>query len=203
MLKTALVTIVGCVLALFILVSVISSNQASRERQKQEAIRELDRKNAEQVAWQEREAASVTAASQATQAQRDLEVNEDIANLRSSDRKVVNQAIQRIQYYRSCKAVPDLIDLLKESPDDYIAGVSAQTIAVCKDRSTYDTIVDQFLRRNATPAMIYAVGEIDTSDERVPEKLDRLISEPNQDAYVPKIARRVKNQFQLAQNKGH
>jgi hypothetical protein len=51
--------------------------------------------------------------------------------------------------------------------------------------------------------MIYAVGEIDTSDERVPEKLDRLISEPNQDAYVPKIARRVKNQFQLAQNKGY
>jgi hypothetical protein len=203
MLKTALVTIVGCVLALFILVSVISSNQARRERQKQEAIRELDRKNAEQVAWQEREAASVTAASQATQAQRDLEVNEDIANLRSLDREVVNQAIQRIQYYRSCKAVPDLVDLLKESPDDYIAGVSAQTIAVCKDRSTYDTIVDQFLRRNATPAMIYAVGEIDTSDERVPEKLDRLISEPNQDAYVPKIARRVKNQFQLAQNKGH
>ena len=203
MLKTALVTIVGCILALFILVSVISSNQASRERQKQEAIRELDRKNAEQVAWQEREAASVTAASQATQAQRDLEVNEDIANLRSLDREVVNQAIQRIQYYRSCKAVPDLVDLLKESPDDYIAGVSAQTIAVCKDRSTYDTIVDQFLRRNATPAMIYAVGEIDTSDERVPEKLDRLISEPNQDAYVPKIARRVKNQFQLAQNKGH
>jgi len=203
MLKTALVTIVGCLLALFILVSVISSNQASRERQKQEAIRELDRKNAEQVAWQEREAASVTAASQATQAQRDLEVNEDIANLRSLDREVVNQAIQRIQYYRSCKAVPDLVDLLKESPDDYIAGVSAQTIAVCKDRSTYDTIVDQFLRRNATPAMIYAVGEIDTSDERVPEKLDRLISEANQDAYVPKIARRVKNQFQLAQNKGH
>jgi hypothetical protein len=203
MLKTALVTIVGCVLALFILVSVISSNQARRERQKQEAIRELDRKNAEQVAWQEREAASVTAASQATQAQRDLEVNEDIANLRSLDREVVNQAIQRIQYYRSCKAVPDLVDLLKESPDDYIAGVSAQTIAVCKDRSTYDTIVDQFLRRNATPAMIYAVGEIDTSDERVPEKLDRLISEPNQGAYVPKIARRVKNQFQLAQNKGH
>jgi len=203
MLKTALVTIVGCILALFILVSVISSNQASRERQKQEAIRELDRKNAEQVAWQEREAASVTAASQATQAQRDLEVNEDIANLRSSDRDVVNQAIQRIQYYRSCKAVPDLVDLLKESPDDYIAGVSAQTIAVCKDRSTYDTIVDQFLRRNATPAMIYAVGEIDTSDERVPEKLDRLISEPNQEAYVPKSARRVKKQFQLAQNKGH
>jgi hypothetical protein len=203
MLKTALVTIVGCVLALFILVSVISSNQASRERQKQEAIRELDRKNAEQVAWQEREAASVTAASQATQAQRDLEVNEDIANLRSSDREVVNQAIQRIQYYKSCKAVPDLVDLLKENPDDYIAGVSAQTIAVCKDRSTYDTIVDQFLRRNATPAMIYAVGEIDTSDERVPEKLDRLISEPNQGAYVPKIARRVKNQFQLAQNNGH
>jgi hypothetical protein len=54
MLKTALVTIVGCILALFILVSVISSNQASRERQKQEAIRELDRKNAEQFAWQER-----------------------------------------------------------------------------------------------------------------------------------------------------
>lgn len=203
MLKKALVTIVGCLLALLLLVSLISSNQAHRERQKQEAILEFDRKNAEEAALQRAKAASDAPAAQGTQARWDLDASEDIANLRSPDREVVNVAIQRIQFHKACKAVPDLMDLLTETSDDYIAGISAQTIAVCKDRSTYDTIVDQFLRRTATPSMIYAVGNIDTSDERVPEKLDQLISEPNQDQYVPRVARRVRNQFQLAQNKGH
>jgi hypothetical protein len=203
MLKKVLVTIVGCLLVLLVLVSVISSKQAHRERQKEEAILEFDRKQAEEAVLQQAKAASLTAAAQATQAQWDRDTDEDIANLRSSDREVVNEAIQRIQFHKACKAVPELMDLLKESRDDYIAGISAQTIAVCRERSTYDTIVDQFLRRSATPSMIYAIGNIETSDERVPEKLDKVISEPNQDEDVPRVARRVRNQFQLAPNKGH
>jgi hypothetical protein len=198
MLKTALLTIVGCFLALLILVSVISSKQAHRERERQAALVEFDRKQAEEAALQQAKSATVAATAQAAQAQWDRDTDEDIANLHSSDREVVNEAIQRIQFHKACKAVPELMDLLKESSDDYIAGISAQSIAVCRDRSTYDTIVDQFLRRNATPSMIYAIGEIDTSDERVPEKLDKLISEPNQDEDVPRFARRVRNQFQLA-----
>jgi len=200
MLKTALVAIVVCVLALFLLVSLISSNQAGRERRRQEAIRELDRRNAEEAPAVAAGVAS--AADRAKQAQRDLDTDQAIANLRSSDREVLNEAIQKIQSRRACKAVPDLMDILKESSDDYIAGISAQTIAVCKDPSTYDAIVDQFLRRSATPSMIYAIGDIDTSDQRVPEKLDQLISEPNQDEDVPRFARFVKDKFHLAPNKG-
>ena len=203
MLKKLLVTIGGSLLALLVLVSVISSKQGHREREKQAAILEFDRKNAEEASLQQAKAASAAAAAYATQAHWDLETEEDIANLRSPDRVVVNEAIQRIQFHKPCKAVPDLMDLLKESRDDYIAGISAQTIAVCGERSTYDTIADQFLRRDATPSMIYAIGNIDTSDERVAEKLDRLISEPNQDEDVPRVARRVRNQFQLAPSKGH
>ena len=199
MLKTAWVTIVVCVLALFLLVSLMSPNQAGRERRRQEAIRELDRRNAEEAPAM---AAGVASAAE-KQAQRDLDTDRAIANLRSSDREVLNEAIQKIQSRRACKAVPDLMDILKESSDDYIAGISAQTIAVCKDPSTYDAIVDQFLRRSATPSMIYAIGDIDTSDQRVPEKLDQLISEPNQDEDVPRFARFVKDKFHLAPNKGH
>jgi hypothetical protein len=163
MLKKVLVTIVGCLLVLLVLVSVISSKQAHRERQKEEAILEFDRKQAEEAVLQQAKAASLTAAAQATQAQWDRDTDEDIANLRSSDREVVNEAIQRIQFHKACKAVPELMDLLKESRDDYIAGISAQTIAVCHQRSTFDTIVEQFLRRNDTPSMIDAIGKIGSS----------------------------------------
>lgn len=201
MLKKALLTIVSCFLVLFILLSVISSSQAVRERQKQKAIRELDRKNADEAAVQQ--TAILVPAAPEAKGNPNYNADEDIDNLRSSDREVVNGAIQRIQYYKACKAVPDLRYLLETSSDDYIAGISAQTIAVCTDRSAYDTIVDQFLRRNDTPSMIDAIGKIDISDERVPEKLDRLISEPNTDEDVPRFARRVKNQFLLAQNPRH
>ena len=200
MFKTALITIVVCVLALFLLVSLMSSNRAGRERRKQEAIRELDRKNAQDAP---KATGVASEADRAKAAQRNLDVDQAIANLRSSDRDVLNEAIQKIQIYRACKAVPDLMQVLKESSDDYIAGISAQTIALCRDPSTYDTIVDEFLRRNATPSMISAVGEVDTSDERVPEKLDKLIAEPNQDEDVLNFARRVRSQFHLAQNQGH
>jgi hypothetical protein len=42
-------TIVGCVAALFVVLSIISSNQAGRERAKQEAIRELDKKTSRKL----------------------------------------------------------------------------------------------------------------------------------------------------------
>jgi hypothetical protein len=195
-LKTALMTIVGCVVTLFVVLSVISSNQAGRERRKQEAIRELDRENAAEALAQ---AAGVASSEdRAKQAERDLDADKAIANLGSSDPDVLNEAIQKIQYYRACKAVPGLMHLLKDSPDDYIAGISAQAIAVCGDRSTFDTIVDQFLRRKAEPSMIYAVEKTGTSDERVFQKLDKLGSEPNPEyEEVPQVARRTKEHLEM------
>jgi hypothetical protein len=202
-LKTALMTIVGCVVALFLLLSLISSNQAGRERGKQEAIRELDRKNTEEARAEEAGVASKE--DRAKQVERDLDADKAIANLGSSDREVLNEAIQKIESYRACKAVPELRRLLKESPDDYIAGMSAQTIAMCGDRSAYDIIVDQFLRRKAEPSMIFAVGGTGTSDERVFQKLDKLISEPNPDyEEVPRLAQRMKEQLEMqAPKKSH
>jgi len=195
-LKTGLMTIVGCVVALFVVLSMISSNQAGRERQKQEAIQELDRKNAEELPAQEAGVASKE--DRAKQVERELDADKAIHNLGSSDREVLNEAIQKIQSYRACKAVPELMHLLTESHDDYIAGMSAQTIAMCGDRSAYDTIVDQFLRRNAEPSMIFAVGETGTSDERVFQKLDKLVSEPNPEyEEVPQLARRMKEQLEM------
>lgn len=197
MLKKAFLTIAMSALVLVVLFSRASSNQAERERKKQAAIQELDRKNAEDPQLNRGVA---TDEDRAKQAQRDLDADNAIANLRSSDRDVLNEAIQKIQYYRACKAIPDLMRLLKESPDDYIAGISAQTIAVCNDRSTFDTIVDQFLRRNVTASMIDAIGEIDIYDQRdrVIEKLEKLSTEPNEDEDVPRFARRVKEQIELA-----
>jgi hypothetical protein len=202
-LKSALMTIVGCVLALFVVLSLISSNQAGRERQKQAAIREFDRKNAEEAPAQKAGVASNE--DRAKQVERDSDADKAIANLGSSDRDVLNEAIQKIQYYRACKAVPELMRLLKESSDDYIAGVSAQTIAVCGDRAAFDTIVDEFLRRKAEPSMIFAVGETGTSDKRVFQKLDKLVSEPNPEyEEVPQLARRVKQQLEMqAPNRSH
>ena len=201
-LRTALVTIGSCLLALTIIVSVISSKQAARERRRQAALRQYEKENDEEAA-RERKVASHVPAVEQPQTDPNYDADEDINSLRSSDREVVNEAIQRIQSHKACKAVPDLLYLLETSSDNYIAGISAQTIAVCRDRSAYDTIADQFLRRDATPSMIDAIGKIETSDERVPEKLDRLISEPNPDEDVPRFASHVKSQFHLLQNAGH
>jgi len=202
MLRTASVTIGSCFLALLIILSLMSSKQAARDRQRQEAIRQWEMENAEEAALQQK-APRLAPAVQEVRADPNYNADKDIDDLRSSDREVVNEAIQRIQSHRACKAVPDLLYLLETSKDDYIAGISAQTVAVCRDRSAYDTIVDQFLRRDDTPSMIDAIGKIETSDERVPEKLDRLISEPNPDEDVPRFASHVKSQFHLVQNVGH
>jgi hypothetical protein len=65
--------------------------------------------------------------------------------------------------------------------------------------------VDQFLRRKAEPSMIYAVEKTGTSDERVFQKLDKLVSEPNPEyEEVPQIARRAKEQLEmLAPKRSH
>jgi hypothetical protein len=195
-LKTALLTIVICGFALIVLVSVMSSNQAARERRKQEAIRELDRKNAEEAPAMEAGVAS--SADWAKQKQRDLDADNAISDLRSSDRDVLNEAIQKIQSYKACKAVPDLRNLLRETRDNHIAGISAQALTVCKDTSTYDTIADQFLARKPELSMIFAIGETGTSDERVFQKLDKLISEPNpEDEDVARFARHAKEQLEM------
>jgi len=202
MLRTALATIGSCLLALLIILSVMSWKQAARGRQRNEALRQWEKQNAEEAALQQK-VPRLAPAAQEVRADPNYNADEDIDDLRSSDREVVNEAIQRIQSHKACKAVPDLLYLLETSSDNYIAGISAQTIAVCRERSAYDTIVDQFLRRDATASMIDAIGKIETSDERVPEKLDRLISEPNPDEDVPRFASHVKSQFHLVQNVGH
>jgi len=201
MLKKALLTTGLCMLALLVIVSVMSSNQARREHKKQEAIREFDRKNAEEAAASRSRV--VSEGDREKQAQKEQDVDQAIANLHSFDRDVLNEAIQKIQYYKACRAVPELMELLLHSSDDYIAGISAQTIALCQDPATYDTIVEQFLSRNATLSMINAIGEIKPSDERVMEKINKLATEPNQDQDVPRFALRVKYQLEENRNQGH
>jgi len=163
-------------LALFVLLSLLSSNQAGRERQKQAAIETFDKKQVEDARAMEGGVASKE--DRGKQIQQDLDADKEIANLGSPDREVVNHAIVMIEYYRACKAIPDLMHLLKESPDDYIAGLAAQAIATCYQRATFDTIIEEFLRRDATPVMLDAVGKINTTDPRVIEKLKKLIDEP-------------------------
>jgi hypothetical protein len=46
--------------------------------------------------------------------------------------------------------------------------------------------------------MIYAVEKTGTSDERVFQKLDKLVSEPNPEyEEVPQVARRAKEQLEM------
>jgi len=199
MLKKSLLTIVACFLALFIFLTVISSKQARRDRQRQAAIEEFQRKQAEEERVMKGGVA--TPEDRAKQAQRDADAENAIADLSSSDHDVLNEAIQKIQAYRACKATPELKRLLQESGDNYIAGISAQTIAVCNEPSMFGTIVEEFLRRDATLPMIDAVGKIGTSDPRVIEKINKLITEPNQDEEIPVFARRAKAQLERSLNR--
>lgn len=201
MLMNAFGTVVICVLTLVLLLSLSSSRPAVRERKRQAAIEELDRRDAREAPASAATAASNARADRAIQAQQNLDADQAIADLQSSDRDVLNEAIQKIQGYRACQAVPKLMDLLRESSDDYIAGIAAQTVATCNDSSTYDTIVDQFLRRKATLSMIDAIGKVNTTDERVIEKIKKLVTEPNEDEDVPKFALRVKAQLEQALHK--
>jgi hypothetical protein len=42
--------------------------------------------------------------------------------------------------------------------NDYIAGIAAQAVVRCKQPVTYPSVVDEFLNRQATPALIFAVS---------------------------------------------
>jgi len=197
--KKAVLTILLSALASLGAFSCGSSEQVARERQKQAAIEAFDKKQAEDA--RAMEGGVATKEDREKQIQRDSDAYREIANLHSPDRDVVNHAIMMVEYYRACNAVPDLMHLLKESPDDYIAGLSAQAIAVCNDRTTFDAIIDEFLRREATPVMLDAIGKINTTDPRVIEKIKTLIAEPNKDEDVPVFARRVKAQMEQSLNK--
>jgi hypothetical protein len=134
------------------------------------------------------------------QRQRQLDDEKEFANLHSPDRDVLNHAIQVMGIDRVCKAIPDLMVIMKENSEDYMAGISAQAISECHQRSTYAAIVDEFLRRKATGSMIYAIGNIDIYDKRdqVLEKLGKVSTEPNEDEEVPRWAARIKQQIELA-----
>ena len=105
--------------------------------------------------------------------------------------------IQRLSTHHVCRAVPDLIEILKITRDDYIAGVAAQAVVRCKQAVTYPTVVDEFLNRQATPALIFAVGETGSQDDRVYAKLHKLITVPNADTLVPKFAVHAKQQIDI------
>jgi hypothetical protein len=199
MLKKDVLAVLLCALASLGTSSCAGSEQVARERQKQAAIEAFDKKQAEDA--RAIEGGVATKEDREKRIQRDLDADKEIANLRSPDRDVVNHAIMMGEYYRACKGVPDLMHLLKESPDDYIAGLSAQAIAVCNERTTFDAIIDEFLRRKTTPVMVDAIGKINTTDPRVIEKIKKLIAEPNEDEDVPVFARRVKTQIEMSLNK--
>lgn len=200
MLKKALLAIVICAPALLLLFSCDSNSaeQAQRYRKQQAAIQEYERKQAEDARGMAGGVASKE--DREKQKQRELEDEKEIANLHSSDRDVLNHAIQVLGIHRVCKAIPDLMVIMKENSEDYMAGISAQAIAECHQRSTYAAIVGEFLRRNATLSMMDAIGKIDIYDKRdqVLEKLGKLSTEPNPDEDIQPWARRIKQQIELA-----
>jgi hypothetical protein len=199
MLKKAFLVIVICAPALLLLVSCgASSEQAQRYRKQQAALAEYEKKQAEDSRTMARGVASEEDRAKAKQ--RQLEDEKEFANLHSSDRDVLNHAIQVMGIDRVCKAVPDLMAIMKENSEDYMAGISAQAISECHERSTYAAIVDEFLRRKATGSMIDAIGKIDIYDKRdqVLAKLGRVSAEPNEDEEVPRWAARIKQQIELA-----
>jgi hypothetical protein len=175
-----------------------SADRARRYRKQQAAIQEFDRKQAEDARAMAGGVASPE--DREKQKQRELEDDKEIANLHSSDHEVLNHAIQVLGIHRVCKAIPDLMVIMRESSEDYIAGISAQAIAECHQRSTFPAIVDEFLRRNATVSMIDAIGKIDIYDKRdqVLEKLGKLSTEPDDDAEIRRWAARIKQQIELA-----
>jgi hypothetical protein len=194
-------TLTLCLVAILAYLSVESSRQARREHERQEAIRQFDEE-------QRREFAEGQARQRPLRGEQSLEKSEwhaldpidedvEIANLKSPDRDVLRVAIQRLQLHRICRAVPDLLEILKTTSSDRIAGFAARAITGCKQPSTYPTVVDEFLQRSATPSLILAVGETGSQDDRVYAKLHRLITEPNSDQLVPDSARHATQQIDI------
>lgn len=202
--KKTLLMIFICTPALLLLSSCNSQSaeQAQRYRKQQAALAEYEKKQAEGAPARARGVASEEDRAKAKQ--RQLDDEKEFANLHSPDRDVLNHAIQVMGMDRVCKAVPDLMVIMKENSEDYMAGISAQAIAECHERSTYAAIVDEFLRRQATLAFINAMGKIDIYDKRdqVLAKLGRLSTEPNENPviqpYIQQLAARIKQQIELA-----
>ena len=194
-------TIGICLIAILAYLSVESSKQARREHECQEAIRQFDEEQKREVAEQEAKQLAWRREHPVEETQRPaaagIDEETEITNLKSSDREVLNSVIQRLSIHHVCRAVPDLIEILKSTRDDYIAGIAAQAVVGCKQPVTYPTVVDEFLNRQATPALIFAVGETGSQDDRVYAKLHKLIIEPNADALVPKFAVHAKQQIDI------
>ena len=190
-----------CLLAIFTYLSMESSKQARSDHERQEAIRQFDEEQKREVVENEAKqlARGNEHAVEETQRPSPAGIDEDaeIANLKSFDHEVLNSAIQRLSIHHVCRAIPDLIEILKSTRDDYIAGIAAQAIVGCKQPVTYGTVVDEFLNRPATPALIFAVGETGSQDDRVYRKLHKLITEPNPDSLVPKFAVHAKQQIDI------
>lgn len=192
-------TVGTCLIVIFAYLSVQSSKQARRDHDHREAIRQFDEE-------QKRETAEQQAKQMARRRENPVEetpptssgvIDEDkeIANLKSTDREVLNSAIQALSIHHVCRAVPGFVDVLKGTPDDYIAGIAAEAIAACKQPASYPIVVEEFLNRSATPALILAVGEIGSQDERVYAKMHKLITEPNSDPLIPKFAVHAQQQI--------
>jgi hypothetical protein len=188
-----------CLMAIFAYLSGESSKQARRDHDHREAIRQFDEEQkretseqqAKQMAWRREHLVEEPGATASGVIDEDTE----LANLKSSDREVLNSAIQAVSIHHVCRAVPDLVDILKSTRDDYIAGIAAEAIVGCKQSATYPVVVEEFLNRSATPAMILAVGEMGSQDDRVYAKLHKLITEPNSDPLVPKFAIHAQQQI--------
>jgi len=203
-------TVGVCLIAIVAYLSVESSKQARLDHDHREAIRQFDeeqkRETAEQQAKQMARRREHPVEETRPTASGVMDEDRELANLKSSDREVLNSAIQTLSIHHVCRAVPDLVDILKSTRDDYIAGIAAEAIVGCKEPATYPSVVEEFLNRSATPALILAVGEMGSQDDRVYAKLHKLITEPNSDPLVPKFAihaqQQIDSQMQLG-GQGH
>jgi hypothetical protein len=126
------ITVGICLIAIFAYLSVESSRQARRDHDHGEAIRKFDEEQkretseqqAKQMAWRREHLVQETRVTASGAIDEDTE----LANLKSSDREVLNSAIQTLSIHHVCRAVPDLVDILKSTRDDYIAGIAAEAI---------------------------------------------------------------------------
>ena len=200
------ITVAFCFTAIFAYLSVESSKQVKRDRERQEFARQFSEEQRREAADAEKRQAAwkIEHPTEKYEARKSEPFNEDVevANLKSSDREVLNVTIQKLQIHKVCRVVPDLMEIMKATPDDYLAAISAGAIADCKQPSTYAAIVDQFLQRPPVPAMIRAVGETGSQDDRVYAKLHKLITEPNDDPMIPNFAQHAKQQIDIATQTG-
>jgi hypothetical protein len=199
------ITVAVCFTAIFAYLSVEGSKQVKRDRERQEFARQFNEDQRREADAEKRQAASrIEHPIEQYEARKSEPFNEDVevANLKSSDREVLNVTIQKLQIHKVCRVVPDLMEIMKASTDDYVAAISAGAIADCKQPSTYTAIVEQFLQRPPVPALIRAVGETGSQDDRVYAKLHKLITQPNDDPMIPNFAQHAKQQIDIATQTG-